>query len=157
MSTGSTSIRLATASFVLVFVVAAVTFGYTWQGQTAFMERTEITAHGNYEVTSVEDHGTVTVRLQVENPTSKPIRITSGSIFGTLDGEQIVRDDTGGVSNQRIPAGGNRTFTVQCHFVDRSPNSTTVSRIRQGEMRIVGLLGAEMVDKRFDIEVTPDE
>jgi len=155
VSTGSGSNRLVIASFVLVFAVAAVTFGYTWQGQMAFIQRDDVTATATaYEVTSVEN-GTVTVRVRVDNPTSKPVTILGGSLFGKLDGEDVVREGTGAVPSERVPAGGSRTVTVECHFVDRDPSGATVERIRDGELRVVGLLSVRMVDQRFDVEVSP--
>lgn len=155
VSTGSGSNRLVVASFVLVFVVAAVTFGYTWQGQMAFIQRDDVTATAtSYEVTSEED-GTVTVRIRVDNPTSKPVTIQGGSLFGKLDGENVVREGTGAVPTERVPAGASRTVTVECQFADRDIRQVTVQRIRDGELRVVGLLTVRMVDKRFDVEVSP--
>jgi hypothetical protein len=152
---GSGSNRLVVASFVLVFVVATVTFGYTWQGQMAFIQRDDVTATAtSAEVTSV-DEGTVTVRIRVHNPTSKPVRIQGGSIFGRLDGEDVIREGTGAVPDERVPAGGSRTMTVECTFVDRDPDQETIDRIRNGDLRVVGLLSVRMVDKRFDVEVSP--
>lgn len=151
----SGSNRLVVASFVLVLVVAVVTFGYTWQGQMAFLQRDDITATAtSAEVTAVDD-GTVTVRIRVHNPTSKPVRILGGTIFGRLDGTDVIREGTGAVPEAPVPAGGSRTLTVECTFVERDPGQATIERIRDGDLQVVGLLSMRMVDKRFDVQVAP--
>lgn len=150
--------RLATASFVFVFVLAAVTFGYTWQGQMAYMQRDSVTATATgYSVSSADGDESVAVTIRVENPTSKPIQVRYGNVMGNLGDEQVVRSSSLSALPVRVPAGEERTVTVDCRFVGEEQSEDTVARIRDGDMRVSGQLDAYIVDKKISVEVDDHE
>lgn len=152
------SMRLATVSFVFVFVIAAVTFGYTWQGQMAYMQRDSITATPTeYSLTSAEEDGSIAVTVRVENPTSKAIQVRYGNVMGDLGDDQVVRSSSPDALPLRVPAGGEQTFTVDCKFVGGTPSEETVARIRAGDMRVAGQLDVYIVDKKISVGVVSDD
>lgn len=151
--------RLLLGGFALLLVVSGTAFASTFGSQVSWQQRDAVDARVvGYEV--VDDDGTTAmrVRLAVDNPISRPVRVSGGEIvvyegeepFSDADQLTVARSLT--VPETTVPAGGDRTVDALVE-VDANRTDRARAAVAEGSATASGVLTVELVGREFDVGV----
>jgi hypothetical protein len=133
-----------------MFVVTAAAFVQVISGHVAVhkmgLSETEVVEY-------TTEVGNESVRISIENPTSKEYTVTSVLVHGFVDGDAVNQDGRQGLDNVTVPANGNTTFTVALNV----PEDRREMYHDRDSLRFEGNVRIQFGEERMLLEIGPTE